>query len=234
MISIHQSQFLSWCPYYYKVLASDNFVILDDVQFQKNGVQNRNMIKTPMGASWITIPVKHDLQTIIKDVEVSDVRCYEKIIRTFESNYKKSKNYDYVLNSLVSIFGQSIKKLDELNNLLFLEVLKHLKPNNLSVSYSSQLNTVMKKDDLVIEIIKKIGDNEYLSGRGALSYMDLEKFKKENIKVYTCEFTPTPYSQLWESRVGFIKDLSVIDLLFNELDNAHDYLMKNGSFNRIV
>ena len=90
----------------------------------------------------------------------------------------------------------------------------------------------MKKDDLVIEIIKKIGDNEYLSGQGALSYMDLEKFKRENIKVYAYKFHQTPYTQLWESRIGFIKDLSIIDLLFNELDNARDYLMKNGSFNR--
>ena len=46
VVAIHQPQYLPWQPYFAKALASDLFVYLDTVQFQKNGVQNRNQVKT--------------------------------------------------------------------------------------------------------------------------------------------------------------------------------------------
>ena len=53
-VSIHQPQYIPWPAYFDKILQSDIFVILDDVQFQKNGLQNRNQIKTPQGKAWLT------------------------------------------------------------------------------------------------------------------------------------------------------------------------------------
>lgn len=233
MISIHQSQFLSWIPYFYKVLKSDNFVVLDDVQFQKNGVQNRNMIKTPQGQSWITLPVKHNLDTPINEVLVSNINVYEKLLKTLELNYKKSKYFDQVYDLLAKIILNSHNNLNELNNSLLMGILKTLEAD-INIDYSSNLNTIHKKDDLVIEIIKKVGDYEYLSGSGALSYMDLEKFKAENIKVYVYKFNQEPYTQLWDKQVGFVKDLSVIDLLFNELETAREYILRSGNISRVI
>ncbi len=233
MISIHQSQFLSWVPFYYKVLNSDNFIIMDDVQFQKNGVQNRNMIKTPQGASWLTVPVKHHLGITINDVNLNNIAVYEKIIKTLEINYKKSAFFLEVFSFLEAIFRKSIENLNDLNNQLFREVLKKL-DSYPSVCYSSDYQLTSKKDDLVIDLIKQSGDNEYLSGSGALSYMDLEKFKKNNIKIYTYKFEQITYTQLWNHRVGFIKDLSIVDLLFNELNDAKKYIMDNGIISRVI
>ena len=42
--------------------------------------------------------------------------------------------------------------------------------------------------------------------------MNLQKFKNENIKVYTYDFKQQPYSQQWEKEQGFIENLSIIDL----------------------
>jgi WbqC-like protein family len=233
MIGIHQSQFLSWTPFYYKVLKSDSFVVMDNVQFQKNGVQNRNMIKTPLGESWITIPVKHSLDTPINEVFVSNKDIYNKLLKTFDANYKKSVFFDRVFTSLQEIFDKSFDRLHDLNNALFLKMLETLQAPAL-ISYTSELNTTLKKDDLVIEIIKSIGDNEYLSGSGALGYMDLKKFKNAGIKIYTYKFDCAPYEQLWNNRVGFIKNLSIVDLLFNECDQAREYIHKNGNIERII
>jgi hypothetical protein len=123
--------------------------------------------------------------------------------------------------------------LNDLNNQLFQEVLKKL-DSYPSVCYSSDYQLSSKKDDLVIDLIKQSGDNEYLSGSGALSYMDLEKFKKNNIKIYTYKFEQNIYTQLWNHRVGFIKDLSIVDLLFNELNDAKKYIMDNGKITRVI
>ena len=105
--------------------------------------------------------------------------------------------------------------------------------SDVDLYYSSKLKTKFTKDDLVIEIIKKIGDNDYLSGKGALNYMDLNKFKKEKIKVYTYDFCYSEYNQLW-NKIGFIKDLSIIDLIFNNLSSSSEYIFKCGKINRII
>ena len=44
-VAIHQPQYHPWINYYIKIAKADIFVFLDDVQFQKNGLQNRNKIK---------------------------------------------------------------------------------------------------------------------------------------------------------------------------------------------
>jgi len=233
MISIHQSQFLSWAPFYYKAIKSDNFIILDDVQFQKNGVQNRNLIKTPQGQTWITLPVKHDLSTPINKVTISDKVSYKKILKTIELNYKKSPNFALIYDLLCTELKEEYDYLVDTNDNIFVKILSLL-DKKIELNKSSNLECIQSKDDLVIEIIKKVGDLDYLSGTGALSYMNLHKFKIENIKVYTYDFKQQPYSQQWDREQGFIENLSIIDLLLNNYENANNYLNTCGSISRII
>jgi len=64
--------------------------------------------------------------------------------------------------------------------------------------------------------------------------MNLQKFKNENIKVYTYNFKQQPYSQQWEKEQGFIENLSIIDLLLNNYANANNYLNTCGNISRII
>ena len=59
-IAIHQPNFIPWMPYFYKMAMADKFLILNNVQFEKNGFQNR--YKT--GEDWITKPVKNGMDLI--------------------------------------------------------------------------------------------------------------------------------------------------------------------------
>ena len=233
MISIHQSQFLSWTPFYYKAIKSDNFIILDDVQFQKNGVQNRNLIKTPQGQTWITLPVKYDLSTPINKVTISDKGSYKKILKTIELNYKKSSNFALIYDLLFTELKEEYDYLVDTNDKIFVKILSLL-DKKIELNKSSNLKCIQSKDDLVIEIIKKVGDLDYLSGTGALSYMNLQKFKNENIKVYTYDFQQQPYSQQWDREQGFIENLSIIDLLLNNYENVKNYFNTCGSISRII
>lgn len=233
MIAIHQSQFLPWLPYYYKILKSDNFVVLDDVQFQKNGVQNRNMIKTSEGAHWITVPVKAELADPINKVEVADTNIYAKLLKTIEAYYKKSHFFNEIFPHLKNIFEQRLNNLHALNKSLLKELLKKMNIDR-KISFSSALKFSSKRDDLLIDIIKVFNEKEYLSGNGALEYMDFKKYKDSGIKVYTFDFQYDEYRQLWNKRVGFVPDLSAIDLLFNNFDNATDYILNNGKIKQIA
>lgn len=233
MIAIHQSQFLPWLPFIYKIFKSDIFVILDNVQFQKNGVQNRNMIKTSQGPKWITVPVKVHLGNLINEVEISNFSAYPRILKTLEFNYKKSKFFNDIYPWIEGIFMKKIINLNDLNIELLSGILNKLDCKT-KIFFSSQLGLTKTKDDLVLEIIKKFREREYLSGKGALDYMDLDKFSAEGINVNFSQFDYTAYAQQWDATVPFVPELSVIDLLFNNLQGASAYITANGRIEKII
>ena len=71
-VSIHQPQYLPWFPYIQKIISSDLFIFLDSVDFQKNGLQNRNKILTSNGPAWLTVPVNQKAKDYIQINSVSN------------------------------------------------------------------------------------------------------------------------------------------------------------------
>ena len=75
-VAIHQPHYLPWLGYFAKWAAADRFIFLDTVQYEKNGWQNRNRVKTPDGPRWLTVPVHARLGTPIREVTIdrSDIK----------------------------------------------------------------------------------------------------------------------------------------------------------------
>ena len=48
-VGIHQPNFMPWVGYFYKMLHSDIFVLLDDVSYTKRDWRSRNRIRTKDG-----------------------------------------------------------------------------------------------------------------------------------------------------------------------------------------
>ena len=71
-VSIHQPLYFPWLGYFFKIGSADEFVFLDDAQFVKNGIVNRNRIWTLQGIKWLSIPVKNRLGQAINETKFSD------------------------------------------------------------------------------------------------------------------------------------------------------------------
>src|SRR5690349_12618836 len=54
---ILQPSYIPWRGYFDQIYKADLFVFYDDVQYDRHGWRNRNQIKSPDGAKWLTIPV---------------------------------------------------------------------------------------------------------------------------------------------------------------------------------
>lgn len=63
-ISIHQPNFCPHWGFFYKMSQSDIFIILTQVQFEKNGYQNRYFLQGSQ--KWVTKPVISGLEPIYK------------------------------------------------------------------------------------------------------------------------------------------------------------------------
>ena len=58
IVGIHQPNYIPGISYFSKILYSDEFIILNSVQYIKENWTNRNRIKTVKGDSLLTVPVK--------------------------------------------------------------------------------------------------------------------------------------------------------------------------------
>lgn len=200
---------------------------MDNVQFQKNGLQNRNIIKTPTGNSYLTLPVFSKSNSLINEVNITNKIYIKKILKSLKQNYAKSKYFDVVFDNINElVINKNYIKLHELNKDLIILSL-NLMNAEVDIKFSSDFNLSSKKDDLVLELILSLKQNKYIMGPGGLNYMNLNKFTKNDIKLYKYKFNYKNYNQLWP-KIGFVKNLSIIDLLFNELESAKDYILSNG------
>jgi len=211
-IAIHQPNYLPWLGFFYKMARADIFVLLDNVQYEKNGPTNRVKIKTPQGGTWLSLPVKRKFPQLIKETELINFsEEKERHIKTIELNYKKAKYFDFLFPELKEIFKKNWQYLSQLN-IELIELLKEKLGIKTKLEIASNYDISGKGDELLLNICKKFNADVYLSGRGGKKYQDEEKFKEAGIKLEYTDFIHPVYPQLWGD---FIFNLSIIDLIFN-------------------
>jgi len=210
-VAIHQSQYHPWINYYTKIAQADIFVFLDEVQFQKNGLQNRNKIKTNTGEKWITIPVKQSLDQKISAVESLGVRWKKKHYNSIKQNYKNSKIiFEYLYGN---VYQNNVTNLSEINRNIIESTCKYF-GIDIEFILQSELNPDGMKSDLIIDICNKLKCGTYISGPGALSYLDEDNFRRNNIEIIVLENKTIEYNQ-YHQEIGFIPDLSTLDFILN-------------------
>ena len=223
-ISIHQPNFLPWLGYFHKIMKSDVFVFLDDVEYTKNSFINRNKIKTPQGEQWITLPVNYsgNSRQKINEVELfSPMKSKKKILASLELNYKKAEFFNTYFGELSEIIITSDSKLASLNIALINWIYNKLEIDS-QIFISSELNiTEEDPNDRLISICKKFDGRHYISGFGGDNYLDHQKFEDAGIKLVRSQFKQSAYPQKWGE---FIPNMSVIDGFLNLGTSLKDYL----------
>lgn len=213
-LSIHQPQYLPYLGFFHKIAHSDIFVALDDTQFQKNGVQNRNKIKTAQGWQWLTVPIQHRFGQRICEVQLDGRTPWpRKHAHTLRANYARAPYYDQYAPTLNDLLDAKYDNLSQLNMALTHWVLSILEVRT-PILCASGLNVAGEQTTRLINICQAMGADCYLSGPGGRQYMELELFAAAGIQVQWQQFEPPVYPQCFP-QTGFIPNLSVIDVLFN-------------------
>ena len=117
-IAISQPTFLPWCGYIALIDYIDEFVFLDNVQFEKRSWQQRNYIKSKSGKLNLTIPVisKNFYEQKINEVKIDySNKLYSKLMKTIEQNYKQAPFFNDYATGLFKILELKPDKLMDLN-----------------------------------------------------------------------------------------------------------------------
>lgn len=218
IVTIHQPDFLPWRGFFDRWGKSDLYIVLDDVQFLRRGWHHRDKIKTKDGVKWLTIPIKKKgkYDQLILEVEIDYSTDWQaKHLKTIEVNYKKAPNFEYYFDKLKSIYVKKHDLLIDLNMDLLIFVAEELGIDTPAV-FASSYNVNSNSTERLIELVKAVGGNEYLTGTGSKGYLNEKLFQRKGIRVVWQNYEETFYKQLHED---FVPHLSGLDYLMMKCKN---------------
>lgn len=216
-LAIHQPNYIPWLGYFFKMAHCDIFVYLDSVQYPRgSSFSPRNRIKTPNGATFLTVPVKvpegRKGKAIYREIEFADQKWRDKHLKTITLSYKKTAFF----NEIFPMFQQcvtSAERLLDLNISLIEVFAEYLQIESRRVKLSETLDEFGQKTDLIVDICQALGAEVYFSGAGGgLEYNDEKLLNQNGIRLQYAEYHHPQYPQLWGA---FESHLSILDALFN-------------------
>ncbi len=226
-VAIMQPTYLPWAGYFGLMMASDIFIFLDNVQFQKRGWQQRNQIKTLKGNLFLTVPVKtkNRYNQFVNEVEVDNSTDFKKNhFKSIEFNYNKTDFFKQYELELKEIYNKKYDKLVTLNYDLIYWIKEKLNIRTKLIK-SSDFEKQGNKDELITNLVEKVNSKNYLFTEGSKDYiLDSKIFQYKKIKLTKFDFNIEVYKQQYEN---FLPYMSIIDLLFNLGEKSEAYLKKN-------
>ena len=198
-ILIHPTYFPS-ISHYVAMLQADSVTFEMEDNFQKQTNRNRMYIYSPNGVQMLNIPIKHskDKHQKYKDVRIeNDFGWQKNHFKSLEAAYRTSPFFEYFEDDFRPLFEKKHEFLMDLN----LEVFQ-LVNDSLGINIQPQKTT---------EFFHEVPDYN--------DFRHLVNGKKDTTQI-------DEYTQVFNEKHGFINNLSILDLLFNDGRYAVDYLKK--------
>ncbi len=211
IVAIHQPQYLPWVPYCDKADDCDVFVYLDTVAFQKNGLQNRNRIRTSAGAGWLTVPVHARLGESLSEVRIAGQAWARRHARALQQGYARAPHAG-LLDEMLPLLERSWSRLVDLDVAVTEWLFERLGVRSRRLRASALGVGATGRSERLVEICRAVGGTTYLCGAGARAYLETEKLEAAGIRVRFQEYDSRPYSQGRPGN-GFVPDLSAVDLV---------------------
>jgi hypothetical protein len=215
-VLITQSNYIPWKGYFNAIKRADVFVLYDDVQYTRRDWRNRNLIKTPQGLQWLTVPVvvKGKYLQTISETKISDRDWMERHWKAIQHNYVKAPFFDEYKFFFEKLYLNCSDLFLAKINLKFLKALCHLLEIETEFIVSSEFKFLEgDRSERLLNICRSLNATEYLSGPSAKDYLNTRIFEDSGIEVTWLDYSGyRPYPQLFGK---FEHGVSIIDVIFN-------------------
>ncbi len=186
--------------YFSRIIEHKEKLILENAEhFQKQSYRNRASIHSPNGRLDLIVPVIKGSKshTIVKDVRISyDFQWQRLHWLSMQTSYRSSAFFEYYEDELARFYENKWDFLFDYNEELLHLILGFLK---LNIEYS-------------------------YTGSFEKNYSDMDDYRNSIHPKRTSSVKMHTYFQVFEERNGFLTNLSIIDLLFNQGPQSNTYL----------
>ena len=186
----------------YVAMVGDEALIFERFDhYQKQTYRNRCHIVGPNGLQKLHVPIKHtktDGRQAYKDVRIEQAFAWKKNFRkSLEAAYRSSPFFEYFEEEINAVFEKDHTFLLDLN-LHSMEVVADCLQWSMSYVWTE-----------TYEMQSSHEDHRWLVNAKEKTDLSFEN-----------------YPQVFSEKIGFVENLSVLDLLFNEGTNAMTYLKR--------
>jgi WbqC-like protein family len=196
-ILLHPTYFPS-VSHYVEMVHTEEICFEIEDNFQKQTNRNRMYIYSPNGIQLLNIPVKKSatIHQKTKDIKIeNDFDWQKQHFKSLEAGYRSSPFFEFYEDYVVQIYSKRYTYLMDLN-----------------------FETLEIVDKCLMANFQTSKTTEYFrESKNCIDFRTLANGKNDTS-------TFEPYKQVFDQKHGFINNLSILDLLFNEGRFAMDYL----------
>jgi len=190
-----------WAAY----TKAEEVIFENEDNYQKQTYRNRMYIYDANGKLTLNIPIKHSAALGLntrghqkyKDIQIeNDFDWQKQHWRAFKASYQTSPFFEFYEDELYPIYHKEFKYLMDLNYQCMEFV-----ADCLQIDFNFE-----KSSEYILE------PKNQINHRGLINAKSSSGFKN------------TPYMQVFDSKGGFLPNLCILDLIFNEGNAALTYL----------
>ncbi|WP_179336269.1 WbqC family protein [Winogradskyella costae] len=196
---IHPTYFPN-IAHFWAVVNADSIHLEVFDNYQKQSYRNRTEIYGANGKLALTVPVNYTQKNrqLYKDVKIANEEQWQLLhLKSLQSAYSMSPFFEFYIDDFMPLFENQFDYILDFNLKCFDIIINSL-----------QLGIQPTKTRVY--------------GKEPLNKTDYRHLVKRNSKVKAFE----SYTQVFTEKHGFIPNLSILDLLFNEGPNTELYLKK--------
>lgn len=178
-----------------QIIKANNILFEVSDNYQKQTFRNRTYVYGANGKLGLFIPVihSHKNRELFKDVKISyESNWMDLHLKSLQSAYRSSPYFEYFEDDFIKLYSKKEKFLADFN-IKCIKLISNLLDLDLDFKISNEY--VEKTNDII-------------------DLRDLSNARKEK-KIETPK-----YIQVFESKHGYLNNLSIIDLIFSEGPNS--------------
>ena len=242
MKALLSSTYFGPIQWYQKLNRYDECLIERHESFIKQTYRNRMLIPTTNGPLSLTIPTNHNTSLAMKDIRISDHANWRHVHwNALLSAYGESPFFEYYQDDIRPFYEKKYEFLFDFN-MEITEKMIELLDIRPKISITSEY---IQNEEPKAQCIESEESEELRAQSEEFSSIANHKVQSSNLKVQSkevqsmvdfreairpkkplpdAEFESKRYYQVYEQKFGFQPNMSILDLLFNEGNEAIFYL----------
>ena len=225
MKALLSSTYFGPVQWYQKLNRYDECLIERHESFIKQTYRNRMIIATTNGPLSLTIPTNHDTSMAMKDIRISDHANWRHVHwNALLSAYGESPFFEYYQDDIRPFYEKKYDFLFDFNMEIMekmielIDIRPHVRVTDEYFPKISEEGRV--KNEEFYGFASGEANHESASNFDSQSIVDFRDAIRPKKPLPDPEFIPKRYYQVYEQKYGFLPNMSILDLLFNEGNEA--------------
>ena len=229
MKALLSSTYFGPIQWYQKLNRYDECLIERHESFIKQTYRNRMLIPTTNGPLALTIPTNHNTSLAMKDIRISDHANWRHVHwNALLSAYGESPFFEYYQDDIRPFYEKKYEFLFDFNMEItekMIELLDIRPKISITNEYFLSEERKVKSEEFNGLTNHKVQSSKFkVQSKEVQNIVDFREAIRPKKPLPDAEFESKRYYQVYEQKFGFQPNMSILDLLFNEGNEAIFYL----------